>query len=550
MEGFHQAVDICVQQLQRLKIPIADILNSHEHSQPSYPGCCDSDNLLRDDTSDRLHSLDNLPGRQLEEMNTVNAVDDIEKSNVDDEDDGVSWYFDGLDLSDDGLEMLINAAGDMQRELGCMADVEATSLGETSGRVIHGRESGDGLAVVPIGIPFSAAVALPGGGNAVPSDMLSSRVENAGLGLEANVTRDTDTSLNNDKQAKFASIMQELARTSTLLADCNKSVSFQTDAKSSDITDGHATERSINGAISTSDAVSIVGSSDNSIVHKFDPTSHSKQSQLDCTCSSNLRSGVSGSVCTVDSVCKAIASCKCDTISRSCESHCSDTNVSHDSDEEFSSCFDDLDFLVDNSKSSRRLRHTELPHCCDYHVSARLPALDAHDETLFGKSMTLNDGFEVEQEKLNSSTSSDRTENGRQFGSSQRVRSEISAHESCLNGKAIFLKSSRHFRSTSCVALDDATLHSTPLSHSCSNPATQTDCSFDESTSCDISSKCQRENASNASRINSEGDLVRQIHKFTRCLSKGCEDIVDAVAETMLRQLNSHRSTLEDPRWK
>ena len=544
MEGFHQAVDICVQQLQRLKIPIADILNSHEHSQPSYPGCCDSDNLLRDDTSDRLHSLDNLPGRQLEEMNTVNAVDDIEKSNVDDEDDGVSWYFDGLDLSDDGLEMLINAAGDMQRELGCMADVEATSLGETSGRVIHGRESGDGLAVVPIGIPFSAAVALPGGGNAVPPDILFSRIEKSGLGLEANVMTYTDTLLNNDKQARFASIMHELARTSKLLADCNNSVSLQTDAKASNVTetvssggpDGRSAERSSNRALNSSFTDSIVGLN----CHSLGCTSRCTQSQLECARRSKLGSVVHGSVCIRDSVCMTDASCKCDTKSESCESQHLDTNVSQHSEDEFASCFDDVEFLVDDTKSSEQLRHTELPHCSHHRATAGTSALhDAHDVTLLGKSMTLNNGFEA---ALECSTSSDLIGDGRHFGSFQCVHSDVCSRESCLNGEVIFLKSSRHFQNTSYAPLDGATLHTTPVSTSHSNPATQT---FEESPSCDISSKCQRENSSNTSGINSEGDLVRKIHTFTRCLSKGCDDILDAVAKTML---NSDKSTLEDLR--
>ena len=556
VDGFHQAVDICILQLQCSKIAVADILNDHEPSKPSHTSCCNSDNLLRDATSDTVHSLENLPGRQLEEMSKVTTVDDLEKSNVSpvsqrdagDDDDAVSWYFDGLDLGDDGLEMLINAAGDMQRELGCIVDVEATSLGETSGHVIHGGESGDGLAAMTVDLPFPAAVALPGGGNALPPDLLFSCAEKGGL--EPNVTTETDMLLDNDKQARFVSIMQELARTSKLLAYCNKPMS---DAKTSDITDtidsgghgGRAIELSMNGAICNSDAGSSVELSGN----LFGRASYCKQIQPDCTCSSKHESVVSGSVCIRGLVCRGDASYKCDTKSGSCESHCPESNVSQDSHDEFSSCFDDVELIVDDNKSSKQLFHTKLPHCGRCRTSAGLSILDdARDGTLLGKSITLNNSFEDGQEKFKCGMSSDLFGSGRHFGSFQPVHPKTSTRESCLNSEAIFLKSSRHFQNTSYASLDNTTLHTTPVLPGDSNPATQTDCSFDESKSYDILSKCQRENANNTSRIHSEGDLARKIHTFTRCLSKGCDDILDSVAETMVRQLNSDRSTPEDLR--
>ena len=554
VDGFHQAVDICILQLQRSKIAVADILNDHEPLKPSHTRCCNYDNLLCDVTSDTVHSWENLTCHQLEEMSTRNAVDDIEKSNVSPvsqrdtggDDDAVSWYFDGLDLGDDGIEMLINAAGDMQRELGCIVDIETILLCEKSGHVIHGGESGDWLAAMTVDIPFPAAVALPGEDKAVPADMLSPSEENPGL--EPKVTIDTDPLLDNDKQARFVSIMQELARTSKLLAYCNKPMS---DAKASDITDtignggpdGHSIELSMN---SSSEAGPIVGSNGEYIIHTFENTSHCKQSHPDCTCSSKHESVVSASVWTQDSVCKANASCKCDTVSRSCESQCPNTNVSHDSDDEFSSCFDDVEFIVDDGKSSKQLRQPELPLCGRYRTYAGLSILDdARDGTLLKTTMKLNNGFENELEKHKCDTSSDLIGGGRHFGNSHRVHSETSARESCLNGEAIVLKSSRHFQNTSYAALDDATLHTTSVRLCHSNPATQTDCSFDESKSYDILSKCQRENASNASGIHSEVDLAQKIHKFTRCLSKGCDDMLDAVAETMVRQLNSDMSTPE-----
>ena len=623
LEGFHQAIDRCVQQLQCTKIAVGDILSSREPRQRSCTGdgnsgdildsscdrlnidnsgrmlddsscdrlhsdnsgrmlddsscdrlhsdnsgrmlddsSCDrlhSDNsgrMLDDSSCDRLHSdnsgrmlVDNLCNslhdHQSEHAETSNAASKNVKptilpqshNDIGDDDDDISWYFDDLNLNspdDDALEMLMNTMGGMQQKLGCFTDDDTTSCRDRSGHVVSCDQSGDISPTVSSGVPILGTTSSIGGDKGMQPDTLSPQEEKTKC--QRNQTS-TDESLVSDKQAKLLSIMEELSQTSKLLVKCNQAISSHAGPSVSSATDSNADRSSNihpiagsildsnNGSISNCDTDSVVGSNSRSLIHNADNMNPNLKSDIDSSRSAECESGVSCGF-----ICNANVSSKYDGSSRARKNGSKFTSDStrttsvsahpEDSDDEFSSCFDDVEIHAENAKRKKQFGEAVLPPCDQNGVQ---------------------------------SADSDMLNGSRHFRSFQSLCRVSSTQESCCSttSETICLKSSRHLRNTNNnhAPLEDRTLHTmspsevvTITTSGCHcNAKTESDGSdihgnLDDTTLGDTPAKSHVDTISTEE---SWDDHPRKISSFIHCLGQGCEDILDAVTETMLRQLKS-----------
>ena len=449
---------------------------------------------LNNSSGDRLHDISNDHEEavisNVAGKNVIPAILPQGHVDIDDEDDDISWYFEGSNLNlpdDETLEIMMNAMGDMQEKLGGFPDLGTTSCMDRSCGVSHD-PSGDMLPAVSNGMAL-----LPGEDRGVKHDILSSCEVKTECQL--NSARVPEEPLMSDKEAKMASIMEELSKTSQLLVRCTRTVS-SADADMSNVT--HSANNK--------------GCNDHNLGSNTGSVSHPD------TDSTAQDSGSSHT------------------------SHGTGTHVD-DSDDEFSSCFDGVVSHQDDVECSKQLEGTSAPPTGHpVSVGLSLPS-SCQDMCAFAeKSTTVNEVC-----VLNGS---------RHFRTFQSIRS---AQEGCdgVTGEMMCLKLPKSSKNS--ATSEGKTLHVTSpveeiavrTSECDTRQTSQSGCSYSngnlEVTPLhDTTSKSHLENVSSTKTSLIQNDLQHKVSKFIQRLHPGCGDVLGALTETVVRQLKSDQFTDKD----
>ena len=433
--------------------------------------------------------------------NVMPAILSQGHGDIEDEDDDISWYFEGsnLNLSDDEtLEIMMNAMGDMQEKLGGFTDFGSNSYMDRSCGVSHD-PSGDMFSTVSNGTTL-----LSGQDKGVTHDILSSCEVKTECQL--NSARVPKEPLMCDKETKMAAVMEELSRTSQLLVRCTRTVS-SADANISNVTHSESNK----------------GSNDLNVGCNTGSVSHP-----------DTGSTAQGSGSTYTS-------------------HGTGTQISthvDDSDDEFSSCFDGVVNHQDDVECSKQLEGTSVPSS-GHLVSAglSLESLCQDMRALAEKSTTVNDVC-----VLNGS---------RHFRTCQSMHSAGTTQEGCGGGtgEIMSLKSPCHLLKSSknSATSEGKTLHVTPpmeemavrTSECDTRQTSQSGCSYSngnlEVTSLhDTTSKSRLENVSSTKTGLIQNDIQHKVSRFIHCLRPDCGDVLDALTETVVMQMTSDQFTDKD----